>query len=250
MSVRQIGVCTFLLGIAGILNSGTTTAGTVVSVSGKANPFLAGLPNGSTATHGDRAPQESPTEVVGLSLTPGDVLHFAATGSVSYNSGNFNGPDGGVVFSRGAENGIAGYTITVNALLGVFLGPDRPDLSAAPVALDFGTTTAREFLTLSPMLKQTFFIGDGTTSTNAIQEFVVPSGATRLFLGMADGVEWNNNSGSFSVNVTETAGSGGGPAPVPEPGSLVLVIVGAVGCIAFCSIRRQGQRRHIAEIPQ
>jgi hypothetical protein len=81
------------------------------------------------------------------------------------------------------------------------LGPDRPDTSPAPAALDFGTTQSRDYATLSPTLKQVFFIGDGRTSTGEVQKVTIPNGATRLFLGPMDGVEWSNNSGAFSVQV-------------------------------------------------
>lgn len=193
-------------------------AGVIISVSGQSNPYLAGMPNGSTAAYGDRAPQQAPAQVSGLLLTPGLPVYFSATGSVSYNGAVFNGPDGGVVFSRGAENGIAGYTLTANALVGVFLGPVQPDLSAAPAALDFSTTASRDFLTLSPLLKQPFFIGDGKTGSGTNQQFFVPFGATRLYLGTGDGGEWLNNAGSFSVEVRTAT------ATVPEPSSWWLLV--------------------------
>ena len=217
--------------LATISQSNAVLAGLIVTVPGHANPFLAGLPDGATAQVGDRAPQQSPIEVSGILFSPGDVLHFSAAGAVSYNSNIFNGPDGGFVFSRGAENGIAGYTIPVNALVGVFLGPTRPDLTAAPVALDFGTGTSRDFLTLSPLLKQPFFIGDGVTSSSVTQGFVVPTGASRFYLGTTDGVEWSNNSGSFSVEITNS--------PVPEPSSLLLLVVGGLGCVVRTSLRQR-----------
>jgi hypothetical protein len=54
-----------------------------------------------------------------------------------------------------------------------------------------------------------FFIGDGLTSDSNAgffdgeqQSFIVPSGATRLFLGTVDGEGWYNNTGSFSVDTS------------------------------------------------
>jgi hypothetical protein len=43
----------------------------------------------------------------------------------------------------------------------------------------------------TPLLNQTFFIGDGLTGTGAgnRQSFAVPSGATLLYLGFADGLD-------------------------------------------------------------
>ena len=40
--------------------------------------------------------------------------------------------------------------------------------------------------------------------TGAPEQFVVPPGATRLFLGTVDGFDWNTNTGAFSVQVTST----------------------------------------------
>jgi hypothetical protein len=104
-------------------------------------------------------------------------------------------------------NGIARMNAPVNALVGVFLDDGVPNASAAPPGLDFsdgGLGTA--FGQLCPGLKQPFFIGDGLTGhgTGAPQQFVVPAGATRLFLGTVDGFDWNTNSGAFSVQVIST----------------------------------------------
>lgn len=113
------------------------------------------------------------------------------------------------------ENGISDINAPVNSLIGVFLGPDRPDTSPAPVALDFGTSERRDYSALSPELKQVFYIGDGRTSTDEVQKVNIPNGATRLFLGPMDGVGWWNNSGSFSVQVNHTP-----PAPTCTIGEI------------------------------
>jgi hypothetical protein len=55
-------------------------------------------------------------------------------------------------------------------------------------------------------LKQPFFIGDGRTSSNVIQQVIPPLGATRLYLAVTDGVGWNNNTGQFNVTVNGLAG--------------------------------------------
>jgi hypothetical protein len=79
------------------------------------------------------------------------------------------------------------------------------------------------------LLKQVFFIGNGRTSTSAIQQVIAPAGATRLYLGTMDGFEWSNNVGAFNVEVTVT------PSAVPEPSAIVLVATGllAVGGAAY-----------------
>jgi hypothetical protein len=84
----------------------------------------------------------------------------------------------------------------------VFLSDSAPNGgSSAPATLDFTTASSRDFSTLSPKLKQPFFIGDGLRNNGDHQTFVVPSGATRLYVGSMDGQQWSDNAGGFSVTV-------------------------------------------------
>jgi hypothetical protein len=194
----------------------------VPSVPGSSNPYFSGMPGGTMCCSGDSAPAQSPVEVTGLTLTPGSALTFTVTGSVSHVGGVATlPPDGnaGDVASSPANNGIAAYSGPIDALVGVFLDASLPTSSAAPTGLNFtagGLGTA--FPTLSPALKQVFFIGDGRTGSGSgsVQTFVVPSGATRFFLGTSDGFGWFNNSGSFAVTVTGVAG-GATPTPTVAP---------------------------------
>lgn len=179
-----------------------------VNVPGTSDPWLAGMPNGSTASLTDVAPAHSPILVSSLCLSSGSVLGFGATGLVAYGPGDpSGGPDGTPsvpgTHTTAAENGISNVFMPSNALVGVFLGPLQPSLSPAPPALDFSTPASRDYITLSPLLQQTFFIGDGFTSGAVAQGIVVPSGATRLYLGTLDGCCWGNNVGSFDVTVTD-----------------------------------------------
>ena len=207
-----------LIAAGAIMLGGASTANAVV-IPGTSDPWLAGMPNGSTASSGDTAPAESPVLVPGLTLSAGEVLTFSATGSVS-NVPSPSGltPDGSNVVtfhSAGAQNGIADLTAPFNSLVGVFLSAAQPSLSAAPSGLDF-PASGTSFTSLSPELQQPFFIGDGLTGkgTGAVQGFVVPTGATRLFLGTMDAYGWDNNSGSFDVAVSI---GGGTPTPTPIP---------------------------------
>ena len=64
-------------------------------------------------------------------------------------------------------------------------------------------------MSLSPQLQQPFFIGDGRTTDGAPQEFVVPDGATRLFLGAMDDNRWDTNAGDgFEVTVVSPRSAG------------------------------------------
>jgi hypothetical protein len=200
-------------------------------VSGNANPNLAGRDPGYVCCGGDAAPAQSPTLVTGLVLNAGAALSFAATGQVSFSggAGGGNNPDGtpyaGLMTNYG--DGISAPDVDrVDALVGVFLGVASPTGGPTPAALDF--SGGLNFTSLAPLIGQIFFIGDGLTSDTAIadfsgtvQSFIVPTGATRLYLGTSDGFGWYNNNGSFSVEISTT--------PVPEPSTWVLLIAGLAG---------------------
>lgn len=225
-------VASMLVGVSAA--DAQTISGIVVP--GSANPFLAGMPDGATAS-GDTAPAQSPTQINGLGVSLGGYLTFAVTGSVSFTPDpSGNPPDGGFDVSKGAENGISGYNAPANALVGIFLDDTQPSLSPAPVSLNFtgGGGIGITFATLSPALKQTFFIGDGLTGSGAgtVQQFNIPTGAQRLFLGTVDGSGWFNNSGQFNVSATRV-----GAVAVPEAGALPLAVLGLVG--AFVIGRRR-----------
>lgn len=181
--------------------------GDEVTVPGTANPWLAGMPEGTRARTSDSAPAHAPV-LVTLPADPGKgaSLSFAVEGSVSFAGGTPRAPPDGGALTRhlqGAEHGIAGLHAPANALIGVFLDDDRPDRTPAPETLDFGRM-GRDFRTLSPALRQPFFIGDGLTGNGSgdSQRFLIPQGATRLFLGTMDAWGWYNNSGAFRVRVT------------------------------------------------
>jgi hypothetical protein len=173
-----------------------------------ADIYLAGIPDGGTASNGeDIAPAQSPALVPSLLLVAGSALEIRTTGGV-YNapSDERNPPDGAQIVSHdvGAENGISTVVAPINSLVGVFLGPERPDGTPPPLPIDFSAQTARDYLSLRPLLKQVFFIGDGMTSDGKPQRVIPPAGATRLFLGTMDGGGWYNNVGEFSATITVT----------------------------------------------
>lgn len=210
-----------------------------VSVPGNANPYLAGMPDGSTAPP-DQAPDQSPIEVQGLSLSTGGILTFSgAIGGVSNTPAcvdtNCSSIDGnvynGTLFwdhEAGAQNGISDIRAPINSLIGVFLTDSVPNLSPAPAGLDF-QTFGLNFTTLSPQIQQVFFIGDGMTSGNVIQQFLIPDAATRLFLGTMDGTEWVNNSGAISIHVAQA---------IPEP-EIYMMLLAGLGLMAALSRRRR-----------
>ena len=125
--------------------------------------------------------------VIALTYGAGSILTFASvTGTVTA-SGSL-GPlpaDGtGGTHNIPSAAGIAGYTHLnmTRSMVGVFLGPDEPS-DPAPARLTFPDGN---FTSLSPLVEQMFFIGDGRTADGTVQQFIVPPGATRLALGTYD----------------------------------------------------------------
>jgi len=190
-------------------------SGLKVKVPATANPYLAGMPAGTDTSDGDKAPQESPV-LVEISLADAVAVSFSASGGVEnhpYDPPVYDPPDGSLGISHRAEHGISAIAAPIDSLVGVFLDDGRPDGSPAPPPLDF-RAIGWDFASLSPQLKQIFFIGAGTTKVRVAgsgkkarvaRRYLVPKGATRLFLGTLDEYEWNNNKGAFDVIVTPLA---------------------------------------------
>lgn len=107
---------------------------------------------------------------------------------------------------RGSEHGKSDLVAPFMAVTGVFLSGDQPVAGDEPEHLNFETEDARNFTVLAPKLNQPFFIGDGRNSDGDVQRFVVPDGATRLFMGVMDQAEWNNNVGHYQTSIGEWGG--------------------------------------------
>jgi hypothetical protein len=203
--------------------------------------------------------------------------------------GQYNGPDGGAVLFADANfpsnflttssppglispsegspttfyvdmdpfGGISGMTLfestpadrRVMFLAGVFL-TDAPPAAPAPASLDFSSTAiGRSFTTLSPLLQQTFYIGDGLTGegSGSTQSFLVPDGATRLFLGIVDGSYfvggpdyYDNNVGTFSATFEVNT------VPEIDPHSSVSAVSLLVAALALVERRRHTRRSRAA----
>ncbi|MHC4609696.1 MAG: hypothetical protein ACYS7M_05055 [Planctomycetota bacterium] len=139
------------------------------------------------------------------------VVRFTSvTGTINFGGGPVNGPEGVDSPCDGIASwdGIAGPLIErARFLAGVFLDDSEPE-DPPPAALD--QLAGISFTSVSPEIAQGFFIGDGLTGTGdgVLQEFHVPTGATRLFLGFFDyGVCWGlpgwygDNSGEVQATI-------------------------------------------------
>ena len=196
------------------------------NVQATANPFLSGMPTGTLASPNNphrspdyagtpSTPRQSP-ELIRMAMIPDTTLQFDGIDGVMRHDPSlaFFEPDGqlnsiGYNTNR-AEHGISDIKGPINALVGIFLTDNAPNLTAAPTALDFSSGASRDFAELKPQLKQAFFIGDGINSKGIKQNFVVPQGATRLFLASWDFYEWNNNAGYRNIRIS-------------RPGRMVMV---------------------------
>ena len=147
-------------------------------------------------------------DVTGFGGTIGSIT---ATGTWSHSPGVApTGPDGYAGFDpthiEYVSLGISPILNSpLNLLVGVFLTDALPLPLTAPASLDYNTSSMT-----SPLLHQTFAIG------SSLGNITVPLGATRLFFGLNDGYEWNNNVGSVDVTIS----------PIPAPGAILLGTIG------------------------
>ncbi len=193
------------------------------------------------------------TSPVGLPITPGDTVDIA------WLDGNVCGGAGGSAWTIGANGdpNLNGLNASIWHTPDQAPGPDYTPAFYIP-ASQFPVT----FMELIGVFADAtgaivggpFVIGDGPVA------FVIPSGASQLQLGFADGW-YNDNFGTLQVNVTEPAVTGpavavppypvppytldpppgspppGSPAPVP-PSFLLL----APGLVGLAAVRRRFKR--------
>jgi len=235
-----------LSALLAVIVAGHLPASVLLNVPGTSNIFSAGQA-GQTAQEVDFIP------AVGNVLTftgPGIPTGSAVTGTV-YCSPMYPGagPDGANLGSQAPATNISSSTTNISPiqftgnemfLVAVFLGAGLPS-SPVPSIGDYGAGGALSSHNgvYTPLIGQVFFVGDGLTGTGSgsIQQFVVPTGATRLFLGFADALNfageagmYSDNFGSLDVNLQILA---------PEPGTLTLFVLGLAGFVI-------GRKRFVA----
>lgn len=263
MSRLCLIACACVVSIAGwssIVHAGVLT----VTIDGPDAIFLAGrsdvvIPPASSpwggpgtflSRHGGPTPEEALESLPPfVAVTGGDVIRLLnpAVGGINFFNGfgpPYFGPEGNGLSGSNlsALDGISGYLGPQGALAGVFLDDSIPNSGPAPATLNFTPAgLGTNFLSLSPQLRQIFFIGDGVTSLDVFQTFIAPAGATRLFLAIPDGFgfvghpgAYDDNDGSYSVVI----GINQIPTTVPEPSSLAL---GMIGALAVMKCRRRNR---------
>jgi len=228
-----------------VLATGTGRVLTFTSVSGSVSyndvdapaPYLGQYngPDGGAVTFQDA---NWPNNYLTTSGTPGLLPPSAANAPTTF------------YMDMASAGGVSGMLLyesdpaarRVMFLSGVFTSGSVPQ-APAPAALNFsgsfgGSPLGTAFASLSPLLNQTFYVGDGLTGTGtgATQAFAVPDGATHLYLGIVDGGYfvgapdyYDNNRGSFAVQ---------GTVAVPEPATWAALVV-AAGFAGVAGSRRR-----------
>lgn len=262
MAIQRKGGLIRMLWVSGgaLLTAAAAQAGNFeVVIDGSDSIWLAGRTDlvipaanqawpGGLLRHGGATPEEIQEAIPSfVSVMAGDVVRALdpAVGGISFFlgfGGSVFGPggNGAVGSSLTAFGGISSYVGPQGPLVGVFLSDAIPD-STAPVGLNFTPAgLGIDFASLSPSLGQVFYIGDGRSAANTFQEFIAPTGATRLFLGIPDGFgfggapgAYDDNDGSYSVRI------GINQVPtIPEPTSMLLMALGLAGVLCAGRQRR------------
>jgi hypothetical protein len=227
---------------SGPTNGGGASSATVQSTGsiyatggGSTPPTIITLPSGATSVVFNSVTGSITT---GCASTEGCIILNHGTGD------NPNDPDGvGAVPATSSNTGagsISGMTAPgAGYLVGVFV-PAAGPAGTAPAALDFTSSgLGIAFTSLSPLLDQVFFIGDGLTGdgTGTQQTFNIPTGAGLLWLGISDAGFYNgapgayaDNLGVYTVNFSVN-GSGAAAVTVTEtaPAGLTLVSMAGTG---------------------
>ncbi len=230
----------------------TSAGAATITVNAADNIYAAGQ---SSAPGGGNLPG-----FIALGSGATSVTFSSVTGSIACGGegcitvngfGNYNDPDGaGAAVSTSSNTGagsISGITApAAGYLVGVFVASGGPS-GSAPIALNYTTTSSTSSGSYSPLLDQTFFIGDGLTGdqTGSQQVFNVPVGAVSLYLGISDAPGYNGSPGAYGDNSgTYTAIYTVHSAVVtgtPEPASLLLLVLGFSGLLLVRVLRAEAR---------
>ena len=219
------------ISIAATAIAQTVNTTTLIQPPASGNLWLSGMPdntqfqnfrptaswvwdNSGTAATGAAAKQR-PLELnlASLGMTPGTILSLEGiSGTATFDGTGSNSADGAANLAANGTypattvptnnaNGMSNVRAPIGAVMAVFLSDAAPNSTSAPSNLDFGTAASRDYVSVSPLLKQVFFVGDGKRTSGEAQSIVIPAGATRVFVGMMDAWQWNDNVGNFQTNL-------------------------------------------------
>lgn len=201
-----------LLVVAALMAAATPASAGKFTVNAADNIYGAGQ---SSAPGGGNVPtavqKVGPTTLcVTVTRISGSISCSAKKGCIILNHGTGDTPndaDGVGSFPATSSNTgtslISGMTApNAGYLVGVFTRSKGPK-GAAPAPLDFTTGQGTAFTSLSPLLDQTFFIGDGLTGDHkgTQQTFIVPSGARKLWLGISDACDYDGSPSCYGDNI-------------------------------------------------
>ena len=226
------------------LASWTMTAAPIV-IDGKTNVFAAG----QDATPGfNTMGGLFPALAQGFIAGAGQTVRFSvsgltgcgATGACGAVGASLSFPTGGQTGTDiTGSNGLSGIKFTGREmfLVGVFLDASVPS-GGGPFTPTFVSTGGTYNADTDTTFTNAGAFFTGQAFYIATQTFLVPTNATRLFLGFADAFDnfvgpwsdYGNNSGSLNVTVSVQNAIVGG---VPEPGTIMLVGLGLVGLAYF-----------------
>lgn len=232
-ALMALGLLTALPAVAGTIT--VNAADNIYGAGQSSAPGGGNLPGFVTLSAG--------TINVTFSSVTGSITAGCASseGCITINGGgNHNDPDGAGAAPGTSSNTGSGSISGITApgggyLVGLFVAAGGP-LGPAPAALDYTTTSSTSSSSYSPLIDQTFFIGDGFTGNHGAQQiFNVPTGAVDLYLGISDACNYNgtpgcmgDNSGTYSVTYSLNSSS---VSSTPEPGSLALLGSGLAGLL-------------------
>ena len=178
-------------------------------------------------------PYSAPVQVP-ITLTPGQTLHFR-TSIASVVTGV-----GGEVGASNVkdQNGLSAASGLSGFLIGAFVG-NTVDPSKTPPDVNYGSIPANQ----KPVLQQIFYAGGAPAQVFAPADVTVPSGATRLFLGVAGGglggsgaftaVVTPDNPNAPTINANGVVNNAGFiPGPV-APGSMVAIFGTNFGPVGY-----------------
>ena len=189
-----------------------------ISLNSTANMYMSGMPAGTSNSFGDTTSNSPSYSVTCIDVVPGTWVSITSPsgtttilpGYVPYSNAdgeatrplhhrqNYDGTDMGI----GSENGIGDAIIPASTMTGMFLTDDPPTVGPTPATVDWSSASSRDQVSYATLTtKAPFPIGDGKTSGGTLQRFLVPAGATRLFLSVWDGTASNNNAGTLTATI-------------------------------------------------